>query len=145
MQIDFYLLNLSETMDGERFVCRLTEKVFRQKHRIYINTRNSAATSRLDDMLWTFSPGSFLPHSLASNEIEDNNEKIIIGHEAIPALASDVLINMATDVPLALAHTQFSRIVEIVYNTEQHKQVSRNRYRYYREQKYTISSHEIAL
>ncbi|VAW84689.1 hypothetical protein MNBD_GAMMA16-1990 [hydrothermal vent metagenome] len=143
MQVDFYLLSISETMDGERFVCRLTEKVFRQKYRIYINTLNLAATSRLDDMLWTFSPGSFLPHSLANSEIEDDNEQIMIGHEAIPATAGDVLINMATDVPLA--HTQFSRIVEIVYNTEQHKQVSRNHYRYYREQEYTISSHEITL
>ncbi len=141
MQIDFYLLNVSETMDGERFVCRLTEKVFRQKHRIYINTLNLGATSRLDDMLWIFNPGSFLPHSLAHDEIEDNNEKIMIGHQEIPTTANDVLINMATDVPLA--HTQFTRIVEIVYNTEQHKQLSRNRYRYYREQKYEISSHEI--
>lgn len=141
MQIDFYLLNVSDTMDGERFVCRLTEKVFHQKHRIYINTLNLGATSRLDDMLWTFSPGSFLPHSLAHDPIEDNNEKIMIGHKEIPDTANDVLINMATDVPLA--HIQFSRIVEIVYNTEQHKQISRNRYRYYREQKYAISSHEI--
>ncbi|NOY72711.1 MAG: DNA polymerase III subunit chi [Gammaproteobacteria bacterium] len=143
MQVDFYLLNVSETREGEHFVCRLTEKVFRQKHFIYIHTDNQSATSRLDDLLWTFSPGSFLPHVLAHHMTKDDKVKITLGYADIPATAHDVLINMATHVPLA--HTQFSRIAEIVYNTEPHKQLSRKRYRYYREQKYAVSSHEMTI
>jgi len=141
MQVDFYLLNTQETEDGERFVCRLTEKVFHQHHRIFINTGNQSTSARLDKLLWTFNQGSFIPHALATSTTRFSDEKIIIGHQEIPTTASDVLINMAADVPPA--HAQFSRIAEIVYNTEEHKQVSRNRYRYYRDQGYTTSSHEI--
>ena len=64
-RIDFYILADSAQRSRALFVCRLAEKAYRMKHPIYIHTESEQQSALMDDLLWTFSQGSFLPHALA--------------------------------------------------------------------------------
>jgi hypothetical protein len=61
-QVDFYLLSDSEPRAALKTACRLAEKAYDQGLKVVVRTDSSAATAQLDDLLWTFSDRSFVPH-----------------------------------------------------------------------------------
>ena len=162
-RIDFYILADSAQRSRALFVCRLAEKAYRMKHPIYIHTESEQQSALMDDLLWTFSQGSFLPHALAHQITAasamhrddlalappctaDNIPAIVIGHsnELLPLIQPHitVLINMASDVPLFFSH--FERVAEIIDQSPTQKQIGRERYRFYRDRGYDLQSHNIA-
>ena len=64
-KVDFYLLGAGHNSHA-LFACRLAEKVWRLGHRVYLLAADPPAANELDDLLWTFSQGSFVPHALSS-------------------------------------------------------------------------------
>ena len=125
-------------------MCRLADKAYRMKHPVYIHTESEQHATHMDDLLWTFSQGSFLPHAL-SHQITDNAPPIVIGHSSelstIIQPNAAVLINMASDVPLFFSH--FERVAEIIDQSPEQKQIGRERYRFYRDRGYELQSHNI--
>ena len=142
-RIDFYVLGQS-TRDGRlRLACRLAEKAVGQDHEVLINTATEDEGRRLDELLWTFSQGSFLPHRLlADRAAPDEGEPVAIGtgHEP-PDGRWDLLINLAQDVPEFFS--QFSRVAELVDADEENKSAGRDRFRYYRERGYELRTHNV--
>jgi len=78
-RIDFYLLT-GDAAGGETAiskdmaVCRLTNKAFLLGHRVYIHTADAAEAQRLDNLLWTFSAGSFIPHAASHDASDDSRD-----------------------------------------------------------------------
>ncbi len=144
-RIDFYILTDIAPRSRAMFACRLADKAYRMKHTIYMHTESGEQSTYMDDLLWTFSQGSFLPHAL-SHQITAIAPPIVIGHGSnLPAIIeadSTVLINMAGDVPLFFSH--FERVAEIIDQSPAQKQVGRERYRFYRDRGYELQSHNIA-
>jgi DNA polymerase-3 subunit chi len=73
-KIDFYLL-ADDGKDKPGFACRLTQKAFKQGCQIYIYSDDQALVNRMDNLLWTFQQGSFLPHRVNVDESQDCHDK----------------------------------------------------------------------
>jgi DNA polymerase-3 subunit chi len=139
-RVDFYLLQDATGNAKEAAACRLTQKVFGLGHRVFILSLDADQATRLDKLLWTFSPGSFVPHAL-SNERLDPVPPVVVGTEEPDASLHDVLISLATDVPDWFS--RFERVAEIVGGTEDEKLQARARYRFYRDRGYTLHTHSL--
>ena len=139
-QIDFYVLQ--EQSPGGRFklACRIVEKAYRLGHRVYVRTGNSDDTNVLDDLLWTFSQNSFVPHQL-STESDSRDSLVVIGEHPPATTGADVVISVADD-PVS-DFTAYPRIVEIVGCEDNEKTSGRNRFRYYRERGVEPNTHRI--
>lgn len=140
-RIDFYLLENAEPAARDLAACRLAHKAFALGHRIYILTEGSESARRLDELLWTFSAGSFVPHALHSGEEPDARTPVLIGDVAPPESFHDVLITTAREVPACFS--RFERVAEIVGGSEDEKQQARGRFRHYRERGYTLQTHQL--
>ena len=143
-KVDFYLLGAGHNSHA-LFACRLAEKVWRLGHRVYLLAADPPAANELDDLLWTFSQGSFVPHALCKQE-EDadhhaDNHPVLIGHAEPPAAFSDVLISLVPDVPAWFG--RFTRVVEMVGTNEDDKTRARERFRFYRERGYPLETHNL--
>ncbi|MCO6412701.1 MAG: DNA polymerase III subunit chi [Thiogranum sp.] len=139
-RIDFYVLADDSAQAREQFACRLAEKAWRLGHRVYIHTASEEQTRQLDDLLWTFQQNSFLPHSLY-REAGDTPPPVLLAHDAEPDASSQVLINLAPEVPLFFS--RFERVAELVNPQAEIRQEGRNRYSFYKERGYPLHTHEI--
>ena len=139
-RIDFYILQDSQPDARALLTCRLTEKAFRQGHQVYINTESGQQLKKLDDMLWTFRDGSFLPHGLYA-ATADSDHPVLLGHAVNPEGPSDVLVNLSNDVPAFFS--RFNRVAELVGGDEAQRASARERYRFYKDRGYTLDSHKL--
>ena len=140
-QIDFYVLQGQSPGGRFKLACRIVEKAYRLGHRVYVRTGNSDDTNVLDDLLWTFSQNSFIPHQLSA-ESDSRESPVVIGEHPPKAEGTDVVISVADD-PVS-NFTAYPRIVEIVGYEDDEKASGRNRFRYYREQGVEPNTRRIA-
>ena len=144
-RVDFYLLDHNAagghetTTPKDMAVCRLTNKAFLLGHRIYIHTADAAEAQRLDNLLWTFAAGSFIPH--ATSHDADANMPVILGQDAPPETFDDVLISLAPQVPECFS--RFQRVAEVVGPGDEDKRLARERFRFYRDRGYTLQTHSL--
>lgn len=140
-RINFYILKSNSPNDRMAFICRLVDKIYNKGHQILLYTEDNQQTGMIDDMLWTWKQGSFIPHEVyAGDEISDC--PVIISHDHERATdIDDILINMAGDVPAFFS--RFERVSEIVDRDETMTQMARQRYRFYKERGYPLESHDI--
>ena len=138
IQVDFYIL--AQEQQRTLFACRLAEKIYRLGKRVYIHTSNEQHTRILDDLLWIFQSGSFVPHECYQDRTTPQSP-VVIGHHAQPVADVDVLINLSDEMPMF--YSRFARVAEIVDGEEAVKIKGRDRFRLYREQGCTMLSHSI--
>lgn len=139
-RIDFYLLPASEPNGRHLAACRLAQKAYRLKHRIYILTGDPDEAAKVDRLLWTFSPGSFVPHQVHGEPV-DPTVPVLIGHDAPPGEFNDVLISLAPHVPEFFE--RFGRVAELVSADEHERASARERFRRYRERGFTVQTHNL--
>jgi DNA polymerase-3 subunit chi len=142
-RIDFYILNRPTTDACQIYACRLAEKAVGQNTDVLINVPSAADAARLDELLWTFSQGSFLPHRLLTDTArEDQGERVLIGCGTVPEAGPwDLLINLTDELPEFFS--QFQRVAELIGITEDSKAAGRERFRYYRDRGYDLHTHQI--
>ena len=140
-QVDFYILK--DGADGDRFnlACRITEKARNAGYRVAIHTSSKEDTQQMDRLLWTLNKQSFIPHGIVG-EAEPELNPILIGNMQDAHDEHDVLINLAMEVPIFFS--RFKRLAECVDNDNTARDASRNRFRFYRDRGYPLSTHEIA-
>jgi DNA polymerase-3 subunit chi len=139
-RIDFYILEDTDPNARWRFACRLTEKAYQQGHRVYLHVDSTQEAARVDDLLWTFRGGSFIPHT-CGDEADDPEARVHVGHGEEPQGHDDVLVNLSTQVPPFFS--RFQRVVELVDGDEERRRQSRDRFRFYRDRGYALESHPI--
>lgn len=139
-RIDFYILEQQHAEARQRFACRLAEKAWRQGNKVYIHTESAEQSQRLDELLWTFSADSFVPHSL-DNDAAADTVPVHIGHGDEPRHHDEVLINLAPEVPLFFS--RFKRVAELVDQHEETRNKGRQRFRFYRDRGYPLENHTI--
>lgn len=135
--VDFYILASGAR---EQTACKLAEKAWSLGHRVYIHTSSAEQARHMDDLLWTFRDGSFLPHEQYQVGQEDASP-ILIGADDAPDTTSDVLINLAQDVPLFFS--RFLRVAEIIGSDDAAKNSGRERFRFYRDRGYPLNTHNL--
>lgn len=142
-QVDFYLLGNVDQTGKLKYACRIAQKAFKQGLKVFVQTENSAQCQQLDTLLWTFSQGSFVPHTVV-NEAPENweNFPVQLGKAAPLGDAAHLLISLTADPPNG--HTQFKRIADLITDEPTEKQAGRNRFRYYRQHGIEPATHKIA-
>ena len=131
-RVDFY--TVSETDARARLVtaCRLAEKAYEQGLKVAVRTGSAAETAAFDDLLWTFSDGSFVPHCVWPSEPEvASATPVLVGSSALPSTHRDVLINLGIDAPADFS--AYARVCEVVGGDEDAKKAARHRWRAYRD------------
>ncbi len=139
-RVSFYLLKGSVEHDRQVFACRLIEKAYKQGHHIYIHTDNAEKAEQVNQILWSFRADSFVPHQLTDRPNADTCP-ILIGHDTKPPRLMDLLINLGAEQPVFFS--QFERVAEFINDDEQLKIMGRERYRFYQQRGYELSTHKI--
>ncbi|MEO1888825.1 MAG: DNA polymerase III subunit chi [Cycloclasticus sp.] len=138
-RIDFYVLP-DDSIDKQHiFACRLAQKASKQGHRVYIHTESEQQSKKLDDLLWSFSPTSFVPHTIDANDCENN--PVYISHSGDPLDIHDVLINLTQQTPDCFG--RFERFAELVNQDEAIKQAGRERFKFYKNRGYPLQTHKL--
>ncbi len=136
-QVDFYVLARPTQSPGQ-FVCRLAMMAWEQGHRILVRTENRQDADQLDQMMWDYPPGRFLPHG--RNGGQDHPVAIATRDEAIPG-DRDLVINLCTEpVP---EPQRLQRLCEIVPAEPSQRSASRDKFRAYRDRGLAPETHTI--
>lgn len=138
-QVDFYLLPSKEQQDQLLFACKLAEKAYKKGHQIYLHTVSEEQTKQLDELLWSFSETSFIPHTAETEQ--SHLHPVFIDHSGEPRHMSDVMINLNPSTPLCFS--RFERLAELVNDDEQVKQAGRERFKHYKRYGYPIKTHKL--
>jgi DNA polymerase-3 subunit chi len=139
-RVDFYLLAEPQPTARLRFACRLAEKAWHLDNRVHLRAGSAAEAAMLDELLWTFRQGSFVPHELVA-EGAPAESPVTIGHGPAPPPPGDLLINLTASVPEF--EGGFARVAEIVDGSEEGRRLARERYRDYRERGREAATHNI--
>ncbi len=140
-RVDFYVLKQSGELNRHTFACRLAEKAYRLKNTVHIHAASSADAKRIDQLLWTFREGSFVPHHIVGLATDERKSAITIGSDDQVVSGSDLLINLGVDIP-SFAES-FPRVAELVTSDDESKQQSRKRFAEYRSKGHDIETHNI--
>ena len=139
-RIDFYVLSQDSEQARQHFACKLAEKAYRLDITVHILTSSRADAERLDELLWTFRDGSFVPHHIVGGPA-NLESPITIGCEFDEVAPRDLLINLCEEVPSAAE--SFPRVAELVTSDQDSKKRSRLRYASYRDQGHEINTHNV--
>ena len=139
-RIDFYILPDTSGESREAYACRIAEKAYQMGRHVFMHSESAEQSQRMDEMLWSFRAGSFIPHSLQSDN-SSTTTAVTIAHDIEPIDNTDVLINLAQTAPVFFS--RFERVAEIVDQAPQHKDKARERFRFYRDRGYELQHHNI--
>lgn len=140
-RVDFYILASAGELSRHNFACRLAEKAYRLEHTVHLHTANRQQAEVLDQLLWTFRDGSFVPHELLSGPGTKAGAPVTIGFEEAEIGGQDLLINLTDAIPARA--TSFPRVAELVTSDEESRQKSRKRFAHYRELGARLETHHI--
>jgi DNA polymerase-3 subunit chi len=140
-RVDFYILAQTDERARQLLACKLAEKAWRLDNSVWIHAAGKKEAERLDELLWTFRDGSFVPHSLAGRHDGTEDSPIMIGSDEQDVASRDLLINLTDDIPGFAAG--FPRVAELVTSDENCRQLSRKRYATYRDQGHELNTHKL--
>lgn len=136
--VRFYILPDAHRSARERFACRLVARGFKAGLKTYLNMADENACREIDELLWTFSDQSFIPHEICTGSGRPECA-VGIGHGCEPAADYSILINMADDVPHFFS--RFEKAFEIIDDREETKVAGRSRYAFYKDRGYPLENH----
>lgn len=134
--ITFYILPTASQHERYAFTCKLIEKAYRSGVFCYVLTDDNAQSQRIDDLLWTFRAGSFIPHQRYTGEIP-TIPQVLIGTLPPPKDWQHTVLNLSSNCTTA------QRVLEILDNSEATKVIGRQRYRQYKDAGYHLTTHKI--
>ena len=140
-RVDFYVLQRHGPRERFVFACRLAEKAYRLDNTVHIHTGSRALAEQLDDLLWTFRDGSFVPHDLITGGMPATSAPVTIGCDDAAVEPRDLLINLCDEIPACAA--TFPRVAELVTSDEECKRESRRRFARYRDSGHTLETHNV--
>jgi DNA polymerase-3 subunit chi len=140
-RVDFYVLKSTSLEQRWIFACRLAEKAYLGDLMIGIVQANLNDARALDELLWTFNERSFVPHGLCVDEEFDPAARVHVGLDTGKLPAVDLLVNLTDRMPQDL--DRFARIAEIIDAEPERLRLGRERFKAYRDMKFTMESHQI--
>jgi len=74
--------------------CEIVEENYARGRRLQIITLDQDQAERLDDLLWTFKPDSFIPHGLWVASPDETTQPVVITSTKEPVAGMDSLLMM---------------------------------------------------
>ncbi len=126
-RVDFYVLARATQSPGE-LICRLAMMGWEQGHRVHVRTGGDEVSRELDELMWNYPQGRFLPHETGP---AGPDVPVCIGaRDASIGDDRDLVINLCDDpVP---DPARFRRLLEIVPAESGQREASREKYKVYR-------------
>jgi DNA polymerase-3 subunit chi len=146
VQVDFYVLDTDSLAARGEFVARFLNKLQKLGMPALVAVESAAEAQQLSEQLWSYPPESFLPHAVDAGDGSQPGEKsdeafVISARSPLTSIEQEVLINLRRQPPAC--HAKLSRLAEVVIQNEAILAASRQNFRFYREQGYTVESHDI--
>jgi DNA polymerase-3 subunit chi len=141
LRVDFYIIDETSGNGRLSLACRLAEKAYLASQSVLIWHSEPTELKALDDLLWTFRDGSFIPHEILGAEAATAEAPVLLSAAAVPAGAVDVIINLAPAIPDLVA--QSKRVIEIVDGDEGRRKAGRARWEAYRKRGVQPASHNL--
>jgi DNA polymerase III subunit chi len=148
-RVDFYVLKSSAAKLRLTFACRLAEKAYLRDMAVVVLSDSDTEADTLDELLWTFSERSFVPHE---RRRIDRSPARSDGAPAYPAAVqltldlaqvpmADLLVNLGTHLPGALE--RFARVAEIIDGDADRRRFGRERLKAYRDLQLPVETHQL--
>tara|TARA_R100001460_G_scaffold61745_3_gene101870 strand:+ start:462 stop:881 length:420 start_codon:yes stop_codon:yes gene_type:complete len=136
-EVTFYLSNKAGDGVRQALAWRIADKAQKQGRLVYIHCRDADHARQLDDQFWQAPATGFLPHAIQ----QEGQGPVILGHGGDPGDHHDVLINLTDQVPDFAS--RFQRVAEMISGAENERQAGRERFRFYRERGFPVTTHEL--
>lgn len=141
-RVDFYVLKGTAPKDRRTLACRLAEKAYLKNLSVILLGASAEEAKALDDLLWTFSDRSFVPHRyLEGDDIEAAAEPVRLTASLQGVGSADLLVNLSDRLPADLA--RYARIAEIIDADPERRRLGRERFKSYREHKLVLETHQL--
>jgi DNA polymerase-3 subunit chi len=142
-QVDFYISDSDSNDARLKVACKIVENAFELQHHVFVHGATDEEARQLDELLWTFSQGSFIPHRIVRESLtEPPREPVLIGMTEPPTAGRwDVLVNLAAQVPDFFS--RYERVAEVVDANPERRERSRERYRFYRDRGYKLNTRKV--
>jgi DNA polymerase-3 subunit chi len=137
---NFYVLKQDTEQARRLLACRLAEQQVKQGQRICILTDSREAAQEVDQLLWTFTPDSFVPHVLA-DDANAATTPVVITHGTEAPAGTTCILNLGAEAPLS--QPTLNAIAEFVANDDESKARSRARWNLYKQLGYELQHHQL--
>ena len=110
----------------EMRACEIAERIYAQGDRLQIVAIDEVQAARLDDLLWTYTPDNFVPHTLWKGVDSESEQPVIITtrKERVPGIASLLTLDYC---PVKMVR-QFSKVIHLVVVDNQERLEASRRY-----------------
>lgn len=137
-QINFYSGSGNKLMTA----CRLCDKAVQQGLRVIVYAPDASLIEQFDQLLWTFSATSFIPHCRNDDDVSlVQQTPVILSNQIQSDAPFDVLLNLHRQLPPCF--NEFDRIIEIAGVTDEDKSAARERYRCYKNEGLDIQHYQL--
>ena len=124
-----------------RLACRIAEKAYLAKQKVVVFSDDAALLPKIDDMLWTFGDGTFVPHEQVNAVGATCEAPVALTSGPLPAEPGDVLINLGAAVPSFFE--KFGRIAEFLDARPEVRAAGRERFKTYRSKAIEPQTHNV--
>ena len=138
-RVSFYVGNSQSLQARLRLACKLVEKAHMQALNTYIHLDSPNTCQQLDELIWTYSDLSFIPHNRAPHK--EDGVRVQLGYDHEPMEECDFLINLSNEIPEFFP--RFARLAEILDQEETILDAGRKRYKFYRDRGYNMDYHQL--
>jgi DNA polymerase-3 subunit chi len=142
-RVDFYILADNDPTSMQQYACTLVQQHWSSGKRVLIQTDCVDDSQQLDELLWDLQADSFIPHGIATLELIDQQQPILIAHQAVNDNNFDVVLNLSSRPCDITEPANDLQIDEILNQDEQRKQSGRTHYKIYRERGYNLQHHTL--
>ena len=141
-RVDFYIIEDPSSAARLKLACKLAEKAYLASQRVLVWHTDPAELRDLDELLWVFNDGSFVPHeALPNNGVPGNECPVFLSAGVALSANVDIIINLAPDLPPGLEKA--GRVAEIIDGDDARRRAGRARFKAYRELGAQPASHNI--
>jgi DNA polymerase III subunit chi len=140
-RVDFYILDDPSSSARLKLACKLAEKAYLASQRVLVWHTDPAELKVFDEMLWTFSDGSFVPHEVLMSSGNLGETPVALSLGVAPSANVDIIINLAPELPACLSRAP--RVAEVIDGDDSRRRAGRARFKAYRDLGVQPASHNI--
>jgi DNA polymerase-3 subunit chi len=140
-RVDFYLSDVAGFDARVRLACRIAEKAYLANQSVVVYCDDATQLPKVDELLWTFSDGTFVPHDTVTAEGAPCEAPVVLTTGALPAGHTDVLLNLGNVVPPFF--DRFARVAEVLDARPEVRAAGRERFKLYRGKAIEPQTHNI--
>lgn len=142
-RVDFYVCEQAGLDARLHLACRIAEKAYHAKQRVVVWSDEPQLLPRMDELLWTFGDGSFVPHDIITTAGARCDAPIALTTGALPDDHVDVLLNLGSTLPAFFE--KFARIAEILDARPEVRSAGRERFKFYRTKSIEPQTHTVRV